>query len=129
MKFGYTILYVANVRDSIEFYEAAFGFQRLFVTDSNEYGELDTGATRLAFAAQAFVKTLMPQPFEQATLDKPAPPMELGFVTDQIEADFARAIAAGAVEVKKPTAKPWGQLVGYVRDNNGFLIELCTPMN
>jgi lactoylglutathione lyase len=23
---------------------------------------------------------------------------------------------------------PWGQTVAYVRDNNGFLVELCTPM-
>ena len=128
MKFGYSIIYVENVKDTIEFYEKAFGFQRLFVTDTNEYGELDTGATKLAFAANAFVKTIMPQSFEAASLNKPAPPLELGFVTDQVDEAFARAIAAGAVEVKKPAAKPWGQLVGYVRDNNGFLIEICTPM-
>ena len=24
--------------------------------------------------------------------------------------------------------KPWGQKVGYVLDNNGFLIEICTPI-
>ena len=128
MKFGYSILYVESVQDTIEFYENAFGFKRLFVTDANEYGELDTGGTKLAFAANAFVKTIMPQAFEESSLDKPAPPVELGFVTREVEEAYARAISAGAHEVKKPAAKPWGQLVGYVRDNNGFIIEICTPM-
>lgn len=31
----------------------------------------------------------------------------------------------GTVE---PFEKPWGQTVGYVRDINGVLIELCSPM-
>ena len=128
MKFGYSILYVESVKDTIEFYEKAFGFQRIFVTDTNEYGELETGGTKLAFAANAFVKTLTPQAFEEASPDKPAPPFELGFVTEQVEEAFARAILAGAIEVKKPAAKPWGQLVGYVRDNNGFLVEICSPI-
>jgi lactoylglutathione lyase len=30
MKFGYSILYVDNVKDTIEFYENAFGFERVF---------------------------------------------------------------------------------------------------
>ena len=128
MKFGYSILYVESVKETIEFYEKAFGFKRLFMTDTNEYGELDTGGTKLAFAANAFVKTIMPQTFEEASLDKPAPPVELGFVTSEVDEAFARAVSAGASEVKKPAAKPWGQLVGYVRDNNGFIIEICTPM-
>lgn len=128
MKFGYSILYVESVKDTIEFYENAFGFKRLFVTDTNEYGELDTCGTKLAFAANAFVKTIMPHAFEASSLDKPAPPVELGFVTSEVEEAYARAISAGANEVKKPAAKPWGQLVGYVRDNDGFIIEICTPM-
>ena len=67
-------------------------------------------------------------PFEAAALDKAAPPVEIGFVTDAVEADFDRAMSAGAVVVKRPDRKPWGQLVGYVRDNNGFLVEICSPV-
>ncbi|MEM6437045.1 MAG: hypothetical protein AAF773_24805 [Cyanobacteria bacterium P01_D01_bin.115] len=37
-------------------------------------------------------------------------------------------MAAGAVAVKVPTAKPWGQVVGYVRDLNGCLIEIASPV-
>ncbi len=67
-------------------------------------------------------------PFEAAALSKPAPPLELGFVTDDVEAAYGRALDAGAHAVKAPEKKPWGQLVGYVRDNNGFLVEICSPM-
>ncbi len=30
--------------------------------------------------------------------------------------------------VVEPNTKPWGQVVAYVRDLDGFLIEICTPM-
>ena len=128
MKLGYTILYVESVAETVAFYEAAFGLERGMVAPSNEYGEMQTGDTKLAFAANGFVKTLTAVPFEAAAPEKAAPPVELGLVTEDVEAAFARATAAGAVAVKRPEKKPWGQLVAYVRDNNGFLVELCTPI-
>jgi lactoylglutathione lyase len=129
MKLGYAILYVESVAKTIGFYEKAFGLQRAMLTESQEYGEVSTGSTKLAFAANSFVKKLTGVPFEAAAPDKPAPPVELGLVTDAVDADFERAVAAGAVIVKRPERKPWGQQVGYVRDNNGFLIEICSPMS
>ena len=128
IRLGYTILYVDNVEITIDFYQRAFGFEKKMVTDTREYGELDTGNTRLAFAASRFVKTLTSVAFEEASISKPAPPIELGLVTENVEAAYTRAVKAGAIEVKEPTKKPWGQLVGYVRDNNGFLIEICSPL-
>ncbi len=117
-----------SVPETIAFYEKAFGLEPGMVTPTNEYAEMKTGGTKLAFAATHFVKTLMALRFEDAALGKAAPPMEVGLVTDDVEAAFAKAVAAGAVSVKKPEKKPWGQIVGYVRDNNGFLVELCTPV-
>ena len=49
-------------------------------------------------------------------------------IIDDIEADFKKAIDSGAIEFEPLIEKPWGQKVGYLRDNNGFLIEVCTPM-
>jgi uncharacterized glyoxalase superfamily protein PhnB len=128
MKFGYTIFYVENVEDTITFYEKAFGLRRGMVTETKEYGELMTGDTKLAFAATSFVKTLTSVPFEEAALTKVAPPVELGLVTDDVQAAYERAVQSGATVVKKPERKPWGQLVGYVRDHNGFLVEICSPI-
>ena len=53
---------------------------------------------------------------------------EIAFVTDDPEAAYRKALAAGAGAVKPPALKPWGQTVGYVRDLNGCLIELCSPV-
>ena len=55
--------------------------------------------------------------------------MEMAFVTENIAEDFKRAIDAGAHEFEGITEKPWGQKVGYLRDINGILIELCTPIS
>ena len=50
---GYVILYVKDVSASLAFYEVAFGLSRRFFHEDNgkAYGELETGATRLAFAS------------------------------------------------------------------------------
>lgn len=129
MKLGYTILYVESVAATLKFYAAAFGLETAMATPGDEYGELSTGDTKLAFAANSFAKGLTDVPFEAASLDRAAPPLELGLVTADVEAAFARAVVAGAVVVKQPETKPWGQVVGYVRDNNGFLVEICSPMS
>ena len=51
MKYGYTIIYVSSVVETLEFYKNAFGFDVKFVHESKAYGELDTGETTLAFAS------------------------------------------------------------------------------
>jgi predicted enzyme related to lactoylglutathione lyase len=43
VKLAYSILYVSDVRKSIEFHEKVFGFSRKFVAPGNDYGELLTG--------------------------------------------------------------------------------------
>jgi len=124
MKFGYTIFYVENVENTLEFYEKAFGLKKLFLHDSGEYGELDTGETKLAFASHKLAE-LNDIGF---SVNNEVSSMEIGFVTEDVESAFNHAVAAGAQEVHKPAQKPWGQTVSYVRDINGFLVEICTPI-
>ena len=50
--------------------------------------------------------------------------MEIALVTEDVHAAFGSALAAGAVEVAEPKAKPWGQTVAYVRDLDGALVEI-----
>jgi lactoylglutathione lyase len=129
MRFGYTILYVENVEATLEFYERAFGLERRMLDDGKNYGELETGGTRLAFAANQFVRGFIPVPFAESGPTNAAPPIELGFVTEDVDSAFRQAMASGAAQVKSPEKKPWGQIVGYVRDLNGFLVEICSPMS
>lgn len=53
MQLGYTIVYVPDVAQSLAFFEQAFGLKRRFLHESGEYGELETGASTLAFASLA----------------------------------------------------------------------------
>ena len=128
VQFGYTILYVQDVAASIAFYEQAFGLERRFLTPENDYGELQTGATTIAFASQELAHTNLKNGFIESSLGDRPFAMELGFVTQDVAAAVTQALQSGAKMVQEPMQKPWGQTVAYVRDIDGFLIELCTPV-
>jgi lactoylglutathione lyase len=128
MRFGYTILYVRDVSASLDFYERAFGQRRRFLHDSGEYAELDTGGTALAFAAVELAASNLPAELRpQAPRDSP-PAFEVCFVTDDVGRAFGRAVREGAEPVSPPETKPWGQDVAYVRDPDGTLVEIASPV-
>jgi lactoylglutathione lyase len=128
MKLGYVILYVPDVAASLNFFELAFGLERRFLHDSGTYGELDTGETTLSFAAHELGDSNFPGGHVKANASAQPLGMEVALVTADVTAAHARALANGAFELAKPTAKPWGQVVSYVRAPDGCLIELCTPI-
>lgn len=126
----YVILYVKDVSASLTFYQEAFGLSRRFFNDDHgkAYGELETGASRLAFASFELVKTHLKSETAVASLGKAPFGGEIGLVTPDVPALYARAVKAGAIVVSEPAAKPWGQTVAYLRDPDGHLVELCTPL-
>lgn len=129
MKFGYTIIYVADVTAAVKFYSDAFGFVTRFVHEGGDYAELDTGETTLAFAAHSLGDSNFPDGYIKLT-DLPKPVgAEIAFVTDDVTAAVANAANAGATVVSNAKTKPWGQTVAYVRAPDGCLIELCTPVS
>lgn len=128
MKFAYTIIYVDSVPQTLAFYTQAFGFQQRFLHESEQYGELDTGSTVLAFAAHAMGRAHLGNDFVPLSPSAPPPGIELAFVTEDVAAAYAHAVAAGATALHAPEQKPWGQVVAYVRASEGTLIELCSPM-
>lgn len=128
MRFGYTILYVRDVAASLALYEAAFAQKRRFVHDSGQYAELETGATTLAFASRDLAASNLPPQFRPAQVGAPTPAFEVCFVTEDVRSAFERAVKAGAASVSEPQTKPWGQDVAYVRDSDGNLIELASPI-
>lgn len=125
MKFGYTILYVKNVEETLEFYQQAFGFARKMLHGSGGYGELETGDTTLGFADFAGMRELGKSP---AAANANAPSFELAFTTENVAEAVKKAVAAGAELMSEPADMPWGQTIAYVADLNGFLVEICTPI-
>lgn len=127
MKFGYTIIYVANVPETVAFYEAAFGVRRRFVHESDLYAEMETGETALAFAGNeaAEMNGIAVTP---NTPKGVAAGWEICFVSDDVNEAYDTAIKNGCSPVSSPATKPWGQTVSYVRDLNGCLVEIASPV-
>lgn len=125
MTFRYTILYVDDVPATLAFYEAAFGLSIGFLHESNDYGELSTGATKLAFSSRSLMRHLGKEP---AHPNPAAPVFEIAFETDDVDSALAKALDAGATLLQEARNEPWGQRTAYVSDPNGYLVELCTPV-
>jgi len=128
MKFGYTIVYVSSVTQTLNFYKNAFGFETRFLHESEQYGELNTGETVLAFASHVMGEMNIVKGYQKTNSSALPLGIELGFVTENVLAAYLKAISAGAVSISEPSEKPWGQTVAYVRDTDGVIVELCSPM-
>jgi lactoylglutathione lyase len=128
MKFGYTIIYVPDVAASLAFFNAAFEIPTRFLHETGTYGELETGATTLAFAAHALGEANISLPHVHADRSENPLGFEVALVTPDVPKAHRHAISRGATELAAPANKPWGQTVSYVRCPDGLMVELCTPI-
>ena len=121
------IAYVPDVRAAIAFYEKSFGLERNFLAEDASFGELKTGETKLAFASETLGDSHFEGGFARPSAEQPFN-VEIALVFDDVGAAFARALENGASALSEPTQKSWGQVVAYVRDPFGTLVELATPI-
>jgi lactoylglutathione lyase len=128
IKFGYTIIYVSDVNNALAFFEKAFGMSRKFVTAENDYGELNTGETTLAFASHELGVSNFKGGYISGSASEKPLGTEIALVAADVNVVHLAALEHGATELKAPEQKPWGQVVSYVRCPSGILIELCTPI-
>ena len=127
MKFGYTIIYVTDVQASLDFFEKAFGLKKRFFHESG-YGELETGETTLAFASHELGASNLPSGYVPVDASTKPLGIEIALVTDSVVQAHEHAVKAGALSIKEPMVKPWGQTVFYLRSPDGILVELCSPL-
>ena len=128
MTLGWVIAYVEDPGAAVAFYAETFGLRAEFVVPDNTYGQLDTGPTKLAFAAYALGEMNFPGGVRRAGPDGPPAHVEITLVADEVEPAYERALAAGCTSLAAPQDKPQGQRVAYVRDPFGTLVELATPL-
>ena len=128
MRFAYAIAYVRDVERSVAFYEQAFSLQRRFVDESNQYAEMETGETTLAFASNELGASNLPGGFRRNDPAEPPAGVEIAFVTEDVDATFRSVLEAGATKAAEPKTKPWGQTVAYVKDPDGVLVEIGSQM-
>lgn len=126
MQLGYTIIFVEDINATVAFYQTAFGLEAQAVTPM--FAAMNTGQTTLAFGANSNERRELAGKLEYRdnTLEHDPAGIQISFISENVEADFARAIQAGATSVIEPNLKPWGQTVSRVRDLNGVLVGIVT---
>jgi lactoylglutathione lyase len=116
------------VRRAISFYEEAFQLKVRFVHESGDYAEMETGPTILSFSSYEMARSNLPDGFQKNDPAQPPAGLQITFTTADVPAAFAHALKVGAVEAARPECKPWGQEVAFVRDPDGILVEIATPL-
>jgi uncharacterized glyoxalase superfamily protein PhnB len=126
LEFAYTVIFVEDVLQTVEFYEKAFDLQRALVTPN--FAQMQTGAVTLAFGANANERHELPADFSfrENHPDQEPGGFQISFVCQDVAAAFKQAINAGAIPVVPPRTMPWGQTVSRVRDCNGVLVSLVS---
>ena len=104
MTLGWAIVYVDEPDEAAVFYERVFGMRVEFAVGS--YAQLDTGTTKLGFAAY----TLGDDNFDGGVLradgaGKP-PNVELALVHEDVDGAYAHALDAGCTALAEPKDKP-----------------------
>lgn len=128
IKFKYVILYVEKVETSMNFYKDTFDAEIKFITPEKDYGELLTGETTLSFASVDLAASNVKKGFLQSKTEVKPFGIELGFVTDNVEALIEKSINNGAVLYEDIAVKPWGQKTAYIKDLDNYLVEICTKI-
>ena len=126
MRFDGLMMWVEDVRATADYYRDALDIPTRWIRDEGDYAQLETGEATLQLAAASAahatgVDVVVARP------DASAPGFQLSLATEDVAAAVQRAVDLGGSLVAAPVTKPWGQVVGYVRDINGFLIEIATP--
>ncbi len=130
VQFGYTVVWVPDVKQTVAFYEQAFGLSRRFVTNfgPTTWGEMETGAgTTLAFASQDEADRLFADGYHPNQADAVPAAILVSLIVTDVRKAWDRAINAGANGRDAPKTEPWGQTVARLRDLNGVLVSLASP--
>jgi hypothetical protein len=80
----------------------------------------------LAIAAHSLGEMLMPNEYSRPADGRPVG-VEVVFLTRDVPASFAKAIAEGASPITSPKRMPWGLEVAYVRAPEGTIIGFSEP--
>jgi lactoylglutathione lyase len=130
VSFGYTILWVKDVDKAGVFYESAFGLSVKRRQDMGKFKwlEMKTGATTLAFAGETEIQGMFPGGYADHDASKRPIAAQISFVASDVQAAFEKAVSAGATAITKPAKMPWGQTWAQLRDPNGVLLSIASPL-
>lgn len=131
-RIGYSIFWVRDVEETARFFQAAFGFARKveMKTALTPWIELDAGGgLSLAFAEFAEADVLFPAGYRAHAAQEAPIASAITVVSEDVEALYARAVTAGAATFQQPRREPWGQTIVRIRDPNGIVVSIATPIS
>lgn len=112
-----------RLAESRDFYVQHFGFEAVY--DSDWFVNLQSPDKRLEIGILKANHELLPKAERGATPKG----VYLTFVVEDVNAWFEQAKAAGVPVVQPPADTFYGQRRCLVRDPNGLLIDVSTPMS
>ncbi len=128
LRYGYTFIWVDDVHAAVEWYEQALGLSRRVLRENGPlgwYAEMQTGNTTLAIADTREAGALFPDGFR--ALDEAEPALfQISFISNDVPADYQRALTAGGVSLAAPHDEPWGQTISRVRAPHGTVISIVS---
>ena len=127
--FSHMIFYIVDIKKSLVFFKDVFVCETAFIHESGTYAELATGATTLAFVSESLASSNLPKGYKKNSNDEPPLGCEIVFTSKDVMPLYQKALSSGAEDIAAPTQKPWGQTVAYIRDPNGILIEIASPIH
>jgi len=120
--FSFTKLVVADLEASAAFYSAVFGLREQYRVKSDIGGR---AMNEILFESTPDGATFVLLQFDD-TAEPAAGSVVGGFITDEIDDLFPRAVAAGATVIGPVHDAPeHGVRVGFLADPDGHLLEVC----
>lgn len=117
-------LFVRDMAAMIRFYRDVLGFDIKESEDTSNVYLVKDGTLFLLYGRGDF-ETMTGKRFSFAQGVQGHTELALYVDTfDEVDAQYARVVAAGAQSVMEPTTEPWGQRTCYVADPEGNLIEI-----
>ena len=102
MRLGWVIVYVDGPPAARELYMRAFGLEGGFEAPGGTYAELDTGTTKLAFAAYTLGEANFSGGVRPAALEGRPANVELALVSEDVDGAYTRALDAGCTSLSAP---------------------------
>ena len=121
---AFPVLYVTNVRRSLEFY-ALLGYESRYqfpLEGDPHYVGLERGESSLGIADSSW-----PEAQLGITVGTAAR-FELFVYVDAVEATVETFRAAGYTVLQEPATMPWGERQAYVSDPDNNPVALATPI-
>ncbi len=118
-------LFVTDMDSMVKFYRDVMGMNTDWQGAPN--AELYSGSMRMIMYSRKDFETMTSRTYAYPSGMNGTLELSFGLPTfEDVDREYARIVAAGALPVFPPTDEPWGQRTSYVADPDGNLIEISS---